>query len=56
MQKLFKVEMVENYLKENNLNKTAFAKKWKISYRALSNFLENKPNFLLSVLFKIAKT
>lgn len=56
MQKLFKVHLVEEYMEKNKLSKTAFAKMCKISYRALSNFLVNKPNFMLSVLFKIAKT
>ena len=48
------VEFLENYLKENNLSKTAFCKKCKISTRTFDKIIANKTNFNLMAIFRIA--
>lgn len=56
MKKLIKTELIENYLKEKNLNKSRFCKECKISTGTLNKILSNKENFRINALFKIART
>ena len=53
--KNYKIELITNYMKENNLSKTAFCKQCKISYGVLNKILKDKSNIRLNVFFKIAK-
>lgn len=48
-------EKILNFIKENNLTKKVFCKKCKISPATLNKILENKTNFYLVALFKIAR-
>ena len=54
MKLIFKTEIVENYLKENRMSKTAFCKLCGISPSTLTRVMNNK-NYRISALFKIAK-
>lgn len=52
---MVKTELILNYMKENNLSKTAFCKKCKISTVTLKKILNNQENYRLFALFKIAR-
>lgn len=49
------VEVINNYIKENKLTKNKFCKTCKISLSTLNKILNNKENFRIIALFKIAK-
>lgn len=51
---MVKTELIEKYIKENNLSKTKFCKMCKISYGTLKRILNNE-DFGLIALFKIAR-
>ena len=48
-----KKEVIENYMKENNLSKTAFCKECKICIGSFNKIMTGQ-NFRLGVLFKIS--
>ena len=55
METLIKIELIENYIKNNKLNKKAFCKACKISLSTLNKILKNNFNFDATALFKIGK-
>ena len=55
MQTTIKTELIENYLKENNLSKTKFCKICKISYSTYKKIMSSDNNFGVIALFRIAK-
>ena len=55
METLIKIELIENYIKKNKLNKKAFCKACKISLSTLNKILKNNFNFDATALFKIGK-
>lgn len=55
MKKFYKTELILNYMKENNLSKTAFSKKCGINPQILNKILNNQLNFGCDALFKVAR-
>lgn len=51
---LIKVELIENYIKDNNLTIKAFWERCKISYSVYRRVITGK-NFKLTAIFRIAK-
>lgn len=51
---MIKTEVIKIYLKENELSKSAFCKKCKISFTTLKKVLEQDTSYNLVALFKIA--
>ena len=54
MEKILKTELIEDYLKENNLSKAKFSKMCKISPDTLTRIMNNQNVSLVSV-FKITR-
>lgn len=54
MKNTIKVELIENFIKENNLSKSMFCKMCKISQSTLNKIMTNSENFRIIALFKIA--
>lgn len=55
MSAIIKTELINNYLIENKLSKTAFCKLCKISVSTLNKILANDNNIGTIALFKIAR-
>lgn len=55
MKNTIKTELIENFIKENNLSKSKFCKKCKISQSTLNKIMTNSENFRIIALFKIAR-
>ena len=56
MKKYIKTEIIENFLKENNLSKTKFCKECRISYSTLMKHMYGDPsNCGITCIFRIAK-
>lgn len=53
MRKLIKTETILNYLKENKMSKTEFARRCGISVHSLNCVLANKMNIKTSVVLRI---
>jgi transcriptional regulator with XRE-family HTH domain len=49
------IEILKNYMKEQQLSKTEFCKQCKISMEVLNKILANDSNFGIVALFKIAR-
>ena len=56
MNKIYKVELIDKYLKENKISKTAFCKLNKISPSTLKNIYLQNGNISLPRVFKIIDT
>lgn len=56
MEKVIKTEIIDKFLKENNLSKTKFCNICKISHQSLENALRGSNNLSLLTLFKITRT
>ena len=54
MKNIIKTELIEKYLRENNLSKARFCKICKISPTTLKNLMTNG-SFRISAIFKVAK-
>ena len=50
-----KTELIENFIKENNLSKSKFREMCKISQSTLNKIMTNSENFKIIALFKIAR-
>ena len=55
MKNTIKTELIENFIKENNLSKSKFCKMCKISQSTLNKIMTNSENLRIVALFKIAK-
>lgn len=55
MKDIIKVELIENFVKENNLSKIKFCNICKISLSTLNKIMANSDKFRIVALFKIAK-
>lgn len=55
MKNTIKTELIENFIKENNLSKSKFCKMCKISQSTLNKIMTNNENFRIIALFKIAR-
>ncbi len=55
MKNTIKTELIENFIKDNNLSKSKFCKLCKISQSTLNKIMTNSENFRIIALFKIAK-
>ncbi len=55
MKNTTKTELIENFIKENNLSKSKFCKMCKISQSTLNKIMTNNENFRIIALFKIAR-
>ena len=55
MENTIKTELIENFIKENNLSKSKFCKMCKISQSTLDKIMTNSENFRIIALFKIAR-
>ena len=55
MKNTIKTELIENFVKENNLSKSKFCKMCKISQSTLNKIITNNENFRIIALFKIAR-
>ena len=55
MKNTIKTELIENFIKENNLSKSKFYKICKISQITLNKIMTNSENFRIIALFKIAR-
>ena len=53
MKNTIKTELIENFIKENNLSKRKFCKMCKISQSTLNKIMTNSENFRIIALFKI---
>ena len=55
MKNRIKTELIENFIKENNLSKSKFCEMCKISLSTLNKIMTNSGNFRIIALFKIAR-
>ena len=55
MKNIIKTELIENFIKENNLSKSKFCKICKISQSTLNKIMTNSENLRIVALFKIAR-
>ena len=55
MKSTIKIEIIENFINENKISKTAFCKMCKISPSTLKKIMNKEDNFGIIALFKIAK-
>ena len=55
MKNKIKSELIENFIKDNNLSKNKFCKMCKISQSTLDKIMTNSENFRIIALFKIAR-
>lgn len=55
MKNTIKTELIENFIKDNNLSKSKFCKMCKISQSTLNKIMTNSENFRIIALFKIAR-
>ena len=55
MKNTIKTELIENFIKDNNLSKSKFCKLCKISQSTLNKIMTNSKNFRIIALFKIAR-
>lgn len=53
--KYYKIKFIINFMKENNLSKTAFCKQCKISLRSLNKIFNDDPCLRLRTFSKISK-
>ena len=52
MKNTIKNELIENFIKENNLSKSKFCEMCKISQSTLNKIMTNSENFRIIALFK----
>ena len=55
MEKIMKIEMIEDFMTQNKLSKTKFCKICKISVSTLNKILNNQTNVGIVALFKICR-
>ena len=55
MKNTIRTELIENFIKENNLSKSKFCKMCKINQSTLNKIMTNSENFRIIALFKIAR-
>ena len=55
MKNTIKTELIENFIKENNLSKSKFCEMCKISQSTLDKIMTSNENFRIIALFKIAR-
>lgn len=55
MKNTIKTELIENFIKDNNLSKSKFCEMCKISQSTLNKIITNNENFRIIALFKIAR-
>ena len=55
MKNTIKTELIENFIKDNNLSKSKFCEMCKISQSTLNRIMTNSENFRIIALFKIAR-
>ena len=55
MKNTIKTELIENFIKENNLSKSKLCKMCKISQSTLDKIMTSNENFRIIALFKIAR-
>ena len=55
MKKIIKVHIIEKFMKDNNLSKTKFCKMCRISLATYDKILQNKTNYRIVALFKVAR-
>lgn len=55
MKNTIKTELIENFIKDNNLSKSKFCKMCQISQSTLDKIMTNGENFKIIALFKIAR-
>lgn len=55
MKNKIKSDLIENFIKENNLSKSKFCEMCKISQSTLNKIMTNSENFRIIALFKIAR-
>lgn len=55
MKNKIKSELIENFIKDNNLSKSKFCKMCKISQSTLDKIMTSNENFRIIALFKIAR-
>ena len=55
MKNTIRTELIENFIKENNLSKSKFCEMCKISQSTLNKIMTNSENLRIVALFKIAK-
>ena len=55
MENTIKTELIEKFIKENNLSKSKFCEMCKISQSTLNRIMTNRENFRIIALFKIAR-
>ena len=55
MKNKINIEIIEKFIKENKISKTAFCKMCKISLSTLNKIMTNDDSFRIIALFKIAK-
>ena len=55
MKNKIKSDLIENFIKDNNLSKSKFCEMCKISQSTLNKIMTNSENFRIIALFKIAR-
>ena len=55
MKNTIKTELIENFIKENNLSKSKFCKMCKISQSTFNKIMSSGNNFRIIALFQIAR-
>lgn len=56
MQVMIKKELIEEYLKRENISKTEFCKRSRISPEVYNKIMSDKENYRIDALFRVAKT
>ena len=56
LEKPFNLEIIKNYIRDNDLTKTKFCKLSKISVKTFNKILNQQANFRSIAIFRIAKT
>ena len=55
MKNTIKTELIENFIKDNNLSKSKFCEMCRISQSTLDKIMTSNENFRIIALFKIAR-
>jgi len=56
MKEIFNLEIIKNYMRDNNLTKTKFCKLSKISVKTFNKIINQQANFRSIAIFRVAKT
>ena len=56
MKEIYNLEIIKNYIKENNLSKSKFCKLSRISLKTLHKIFNQQTNLRATAVFRVART